>query len=505
LSYHSTKWELAARPIGRAKDPLIEPNWWELPAILALTALLAAADIGDWRAEDTLNIVAPLWLSLALGASALKMAVTDNRAIWAPLFWFRVATLIYFGFGDIAPLIMNSASLIHAQSTYFFLPTDVQKVNLIAAAGVACVLSGNLVVERLFVPAGASGVACSAPRAPRAPGEAARFGTALFLIGAAINYFILMPYTLGLTDFVVPGFVVNLASFEYVGFSLLTIWAFAHSWTAVLAVAALVAVESMVGLLMLNKTGTLLPWISFVIGALSYKLTIPRLAAAGLLLSIAFSILQPLVGYGRNEAFNNPANKGGEFSFSKNLEYFRAYFDDNQATSDPEALQGSLLRVSFIDAATFVIAQYDHGLPGNSLREALYVFIPRFLWPEKPVVMVGAELATLVSGEVGNQISAGYFAESYWNFGWIGLPLLLFPVGVFFNVTTHFAARVIEREDWLYLPVLFISLKVGMQIDAWYNGFVAGAAQGFALYLILKFGGQLLRSLGLVRPSEGGA
>ena len=169
----------------------------------------------------------------------------------------------------------------------------------------------------------------------------------MFLIGASINYFILIPYSTGSTDFVVPGFVGSLASFEYVGFSLLTIWAFARSRIAVSAVAALVAVESMVGLLMLNKTTTLLPWIAFMIGALSYNLTITRLATIGLLISLAFSTLQPLVAYGRNEAYNNPANIGGEFSFSKNLEYLRAYFDDNHANTDPEALQGSLLRLSF--------------------------------------------------------------------------------------------------------------------------------------------------------------
>jgi hypothetical protein len=161
--------------------------------------------------------------------------------------------------------------------------------------------------------------------------------------------------------------------------------------------------------------------------------------------------------------------------------------------------------VSFVNVAAFVVAQYDHGLPGDSLRDTLYSFIPRFLWPEKPVVLLGGELATLVSGEVGNQISPGYFAEAYWNFGWIGLPLLLVPVGFFFNVATHFAARVIEREDWLYLPVLFLSLKVGMQIDSFYNGFVGTATQILALYFLVKFGSQLLRSLGILRPAEGGA
>ena len=501
MGYHSTRWELSVRPVGRAKDPLIEPNWWELPAILALIATLTAADIGDWRAEDTLNIVAPVWLSLALGASALKMGTADSRAIWTPLFWFRVATLIYFGLGNIAPMLMNSASLIYAQSAYFFLPADLERVNLIAAVGVACVLSGNLIYEKLFVRAGASGIAC---RAPRAPGEALRKGVPLLLIGAGINYFILMPSSMGLIDFVVPGFIASLAMCEHVGFALLAIWAFARSTTAVFAVAGLVAVESLVGLLMLNKSWALLPWVSFVIGALSYNLTVARLATAGLLISFAFGILQPLVAYGRNEAYNNPANTGTEMSLSQNLVYLRAYFDNKQE-NDAEAPQGSLLRVSFVNVAAFVVAQYDHGLPGDSLRDTLYSFIPRFLWPEKPVVLLGGELSTLVSGEVGNQISPGYFAEAYWNLGWIGLPLLLLPVGFFFNVATHFAARVIEREDWLYLPVLFLSLKVGMEINSFYNGFVGTATQIFALYFVVKFGSQLLRSLGILRPAEGGA
>ena len=54
-----------------------------------------------------------------------------------------------------------------------FCRRDVERVDLIAAAGVACVLSGNLIYEQLFVPARASGIA---RRAPRAPGEALRKG-----------------------------------------------------------------------------------------------------------------------------------------------------------------------------------------------------------------------------------------------------------------------------------------------------------------------------------------
>ena len=101
---------------------LIEPYRWELPAILALTATLIAADIGDWRAEDTLNIVAPVWLSLALGASVLKMGSGRQQSD------LDAAVLVPRGDADLfrprqhGASLMNSASLVYAQSSYFFLP-----------------------------------------------------------------------------------------------------------------------------------------------------------------------------------------------------------------------------------------------------------------------------------------------------------------------------------------------------------------------------------------------
>ena len=369
LTYHWTRLELTARPVERAKDPLTEPTRWELPAILVLVAILAANEIWDWRAEETLNIVAPVWLSLAVGAGALKMANGDGRAMWMPLFWVRVATLIFYGLGNIAPVIMNGASLEYMQSLYFFLPEDLLRVNLNTAVGVGSILFGSLMFERMFV---TTQVATVKRPALRSPGGAGRMGAALFLIGAAINYFLILPSFLGVSDIVIPGFLVSLAMSEQVGISLLAIWGYATSKAAVLALVALVAVESAVGVLFLNKGMALTPWFAFLIGAFYYKLTIPRLAAAGLFVFFAFGILQPLVAYGRNEAFNNPANQGAEMSLFRNFEYLRSYFVESKAENDPEAVQGGLMRLSLVNVAAFTIAQYDHGLPGDSIRSVLY-------------------------------------------------------------------------------------------------------------------------------------
>src|SRR5208282_37513 len=87
----------------------------------------------------------------------------------------------------------------------------------------------------------------------RVTNEAALVGAGMYLIGFVVNYFVLMPNALGLTNFVLPGFVTNLTAFQLVGISLLTMWSFANSKTALLGVCVLVVIEAGVGVAMLSK------------------------------------------------------------------------------------------------------------------------------------------------------------------------------------------------------------------------------------------------------------
>jgi len=493
---------LSATSPGRLADPLIEPNWWEFPAIIVLVTTLAAADIWDWQAEETLNYLAPIWFSLALGVSALQMGVADSRAIWSPLFWFRVAVIVYFGIGGLAPLLMNATSRIYVESFYILTPPDIQRVNLVVAVGVACVLGANLIFEKVSGPKNFSG---NRIHQLRVSNDAALMGAGMYLIGSVVNYFVLIPNALGLTDFVIPGVVVNLTAFQIVGVSLLTMWSFANSKRALLGVCVLVAMEAGVGAFTLMKAAALYPMIAFMIGALSYRLTLSRLVVGCLSIGCIFGLLiSPWVSYGRAEVAKLEST-GGEPTLSDRLQYLTGYFEEEKKERDPEERQETLIRLTYTNAEAFMISQYDHGLPGDSLKNVVYSFIPRILWPEKPKVLVQAELATLATGTFGNSISAGYFAEAYWNLGWIGLPLLIFPIGVFFNLTTHFAARVISRGDWTYLPLLFLNMKIGMGVEEWYIGFVGTIAQGAFLYVILRIVSHWLRSAGILRALASGA
>lgn len=59
---------------------------------------------------------------------------------------------------------------------------------------------------------------------------------------------------------------------------------------------------------------------------------------------------------------------------------------------------------------------------------AILGVVPRAIWPSKPVIGTGPEVAVEVYGESANGVPAGVIAESYWSFG-VGGVLIVFLVG----------------------------------------------------------------------------
>lgn len=77
---------------------------------------------------------------------------------------------------------------------------------------------------------------------------------------------------------------------------------------------------------------------------------------------------------------------------------------------------------------------------GETMLYLTYVFIPRFLWPEKPIIQQGAWFAERIglayrndAGYVNNSINMTIYGEAYLNFGYIGVVLVCFLFGYFLN------------------------------------------------------------------------
>lgn len=473
----------SARHHISAPEKLMGPVVWELPAIIALTVVLLSVPDSDTTTQETMNYFAPFWLSGALGYTALKMILLDSHTIWTPLFWFRIATITYFGFGSIVPFFVNAATRMYLESYFILFASDMWKVNLLVAASVAVVLGANVTIEslrghRVHEPSRGLGKDQIA--------EALKSGLLFLAIGGGVKYLVILPDELAGWPVVIPGFIVNLTAFLNVAISLLTIWSLHQKTSYILIVVFLVALAMLVGLLELSKLETLFPFVAFVIGVLTVKASVARLAAVAIALSVMFNFLQPLIADARLKNVEVYGSMNNQSPISARVQFLLSAFDNSFEQNGSEEIQQGAVRLSFINSAGFVISMYDRGFYGDSLKNVLYVFIPRLLWPDKPEVVVSGELASRASGTVGNAISAGYFADAYWNFGWAGL-LLLLPLGVAFNITTRFAINTLRQGEWIYAPVLFLNLRIAIEVDNFVIGVIGSFAISLAVYLLLRW------------------
>jgi hypothetical protein len=151
--------------------------------------------------------------------------------------------------------------------------------------------------------------------------------------------------------------------------------------------------------------------------------------------------------------------------------------------------QTSLLRFCYVDTASFVVSLRDRGYAGDTLRYALIVFVPRIVWPGKPVISVfGEELYTAMSGQTGTSVTPGSFAEVYWDLGWFGMPLPLIPYGILLGILSRISLVVMERDQWIFLPAILNALPIGYSVDGWYVMNVLGGGSTTLLFYAALWG-----------------
>ena len=218
----------------------------------------------------------------------------------------------------------------------------------------------------------------------------------------------------------------------------------------------------------------LYPLIVFALGWLRQGVTWLRVGAVVTTFAVSFTILQPLVAHARIVQYIELGSPTAG-TLEQRWQILSSFFDPAGDVAGASEVQTNITRFTYVTAATFVINRFDRGQPGESLNNALVIFIPRFLWPEKPIYTPGGDLAFLVSGEEGNSISAGLFAEAYWCYGWWGIPLLMIPLGIILTLASRYALNVMQRGEWIYLPALLMAVKMGIRVDGQYVNDVVGA------------------------------
>ena len=98
-----------------------------------------------------------------------------------------------------------------------------------------------------------------------------------------------------------------------------------------------------------------------------------------------------------------------------------------------------------LQVTSIIIESYPYYYPyiyGSSIFMIFLIFIPRSIFPEKPLTAAGDFTVTIwpeAYAENGTTLPPGLFGELYMNFSWIGIVIGMFLIGLFYKkLWVHF-------------------------------------------------------------------
>ena len=233
----------------------------------------------------------------------------------------------------------------------------------------------------------------------------------------------------------------------------------------------------------MNKSIMLYPILCLVLGFISERMSIRRILIGSMIVASLFVLIAPIVADLRDEHFASHGSLG-DISFSEQMDAVNQRIGSS-SDQDQEGPPPST-RLDYVVPAAFAMNQKDSGFGLDFIAKSGAAFIPRFLWPDKPILTTGDQVNYRMGFQGVNSIGVTVFADLYWNFGWLGL-LFALGMGVYSGVVTILSRELIRLEDWFMLPFVMSAFRMAVNLD---SEFVAGtlvpSVVNFLIYFLLR-------------------
>jgi hypothetical protein len=125
-------------------------------------------------------------------------------------------------------------------------------------------------------------------------------------------------------------------------------------------------------------------------------------------------------------------------------------------------------RLNYANAQAFAMDAHDAGQVGDTFELAIWAFVPRILYPDKPVMTTGDTFNELVTGNPESKSAPGMFAEGYWNAGWAGLIVVSVAMACCYWGWERYTRARLAALQLQYLPVMWMGLSPAIQPDSWF-------------------------------------
>lgn len=438
--------------------------------LLLATVLLAACYVIGIVSDDSdlfrwMNLLGPIFLGIAASCSGVHLIRRQPSALWTPEPWFLLATALYFGLGPLAYRFAGDSGPQSALVEWIMFRT-----NLLNAVGTLAVVVGIL-VGRSIVRRVSGRTLADYSAAPATNDSGCGLALLVFLtIGLPIRYLLVLPYEFGETDFTLPGSIASLANLVQLGLLIVAYKAGRYGGIWGIVFVCMLVVESVVSTIQFSKSAVVITLICSVLGIYLARPRLRILAIAAPIMIVVYVLITPIVSEGRSRiAKQNRDELFYQATLSERLEIGHDVItapDQAHGGQEEHAWWG---RLCYAIPQAFAMQLYDSGASGESFWLALYTFVPRVLWKEKPIITdVGIDFTELMTGRRGSSTGIGVYAEAYWNGGWLLVVVSGLYVGILLTCLGQVSLVAMHRSDWLLLPCVLAGIRMGLRIDGWF-------------------------------------
>ncbi len=476
---------------GDGPDPatLIAPGWTEIAilAIATVAGLIIYFNIDE--SAGLVLVITPLMITLALTIGALRMITLSAQSVWTCMFWTRIVGIAYIGVGSLVPIFVNAETRDMLTQFFFFFPKDSAKYNLVNLVYMLVFM----LTARFLVLGFVAKSAVPTFGFERARLDLTVMGWGLLAIGYLFQFFINMRAHMDLLEGASPLLFNELGLAGQIGIFFLAYEGLKRSRGLVYVAVASAILFSALGMVLFSKTVAVFPLIMLALGFIFHEATARRIVVSFVGIVSFFMFLAGLVPFGRDAA-NQVATTDVPSSIAVRIDAIGRYLSGERDSYGVSELQTGWARLSYVNAGTFAINRFDAGQPGNSLRDAPLVWIPRIIYPDKPVITeIGREFSYAANGNYGSQATPALPSEGYWNFGWPGVIAFAVMIGGLFTFWSLYTIAVVRSEAWHLFIIVLMGMRVWLRIDGMFVPDILGPI-GFAFlgHFALQFLNRLM-------------
>lgn len=438
------------------------------------------------------------FLAHSIGISLLALfffiIYKSPNALFSPITWFILASSIYYGFGSLFYSFGGYEGLAYIDNWYYVDSSDLQKVNNLNVIAISLTLLFFSLMMKVEIFSTKPHITSEIDLLSLAD-KFTFIGLSITLLGRFLASSQGPEYNL-------PGIINNLTVFAHAALFIYTMLVLKNVPGSKIRFWILMPILGFLSVASLMKQEILQFLMAIVLANLFVKANFMYILKVGILSLILLPMLVIFTSFGRSLLWSNVdledvslATTAQEIStLANDLTLLADEVANRNEIQNEVAGQNSAIAsainfvwMRFVQAPAQAAAiQYRlDGDYGDSFELLKWAFVPRLLYPDKPIITPGVDYQLRLTGtDIGGSAAPGYWADGYWNYGWSGVVFVSFVLGAFFAWFTQFNMQALTTGSLFLFPLMFLGIKMGYRVEDW---FASGTINSIPFMIIIYY------------------